>query len=47
MPYEKLQLGGAQKDILSWANHEFSLEEQSMLRNVSSAVFVQARRLDA
>jgi len=35
MPYEKLQLGGAQKDVLSWANHEFSLEEQAMLRNVS------------
>src|SRR5215210_2072488 len=35
MPYEKLQLGGAQKEILSWANHEFSIEEQSMLRNVS------------
>jgi len=35
MPYEKLQLGGAQHEILSWANHEFSIEEQSMLRNVS------------
>ncbi|HKR22231.1 MAG TPA: RtcB family protein [Pyrinomonadaceae bacterium] len=35
VPYEKLNLGGAQKDILSWANHEFSIEEQSMLRNVS------------
>jgi tRNA-splicing ligase RtcB len=35
MPYEKLQLGGAKKDILSWANHEFSIEEQNMLRNVS------------
>ncbi len=35
MPYEKLQIGGAQNDILSWANHEFSIEEQSMLRNVS------------
>ncbi len=35
MPYEKLQLGGAQKEIFSWANHEFSIEEQSMLRNVS------------
>ena len=23
MSYEKLQLGGAQKEILSWANHEF------------------------
>src|SRR5678816_2456595 len=35
MPYEKLQLGGAQHEILSWANHEFSIEEQAMLRNVS------------
>jgi tRNA-splicing ligase RtcB len=35
MPYEKLPLGGAQHDILSWANHEFSIEEQNMLRNVS------------
>src|SRR5262244_236348 len=35
MPYQKLQLGGSQKEILSWANHEFSIEEQSMLRNVS------------
>lgn len=35
MPYEKLNIGGAHKDILSWANHEFSFEEQSMLRNVS------------
>ena len=35
MPYEKLQIGGAQHDVLSWANHQFSIEEQSMLRNVS------------
>src|SRR5215813_2414312 len=35
MSYEKLQLGGAQQEILSWANHEFSIEEQNMLRNVS------------
>lgn len=35
MPYEKLQIGGAQREILSWANHEFSIEEQAMLRNVS------------
>src|SRR4029450_10829819 len=35
MPYEKLQIGGAHSEILSWANHEFSFEEQSMLRNVS------------
>ena len=35
MPYNKLSIGGADNDILSWANHEFSFEEQSMLRNVS------------
>jgi tRNA-splicing ligase RtcB len=35
MPYEKLPIGGAQHDILSWANQAFSAEEQSMLRNVS------------
>src|SRR5690242_21338113 len=35
MPYEKLPIGSAQHEILSWANHEFSLEEQAMLRNVS------------
>jgi tRNA-splicing ligase RtcB len=35
MPYEKLQLGGAQHEVLSWANHDFSIEEQNMLRNVS------------
>ena len=35
MSYEKLTIGGAQHDVLSWANHEFSIEEQNMLRNVS------------
>src|SRR5215831_14211266 len=35
MPYHKLPIGGAHAEILSWANHEFSHEEQSMLRNVS------------
>jgi tRNA-splicing ligase RtcB (3'-phosphate/5'-hydroxy nucleic acid ligase) len=35
MPYKKLPIGGAHAEILSWANHEFSYEEQSMLRNVS------------
>ena len=35
MPYEKLPIGGAKSEILSWANHDFSIEEQSMLRNVS------------
>ena len=35
MPYEKLPIGGAKNEILSWANHAFSIEEQSMLRNVS------------
>jgi tRNA-splicing ligase RtcB len=35
MPYEKLPIGGAKQEILSWANHPFSIEEQAMLRNVS------------
>src|SRR6478672_2615684 len=35
MPYQKLPIGGSRSEILSWANHEFSIEEQSMLRNVS------------
>ncbi|HKS08797.1 MAG TPA: RtcB family protein [Pyrinomonadaceae bacterium] len=35
MAYEKLTIGGAQHEILSWANHEFSIDEQNMLRNVS------------
>lgn len=35
MPYEKLPIDGAKQQILSWANHAFSVEEQSMLRNVS------------
>jgi len=35
MPYEKLSIGGAQHEVLSWANHAFSVEEQAMLRNVS------------
>jgi tRNA-splicing ligase RtcB len=35
MPYEKLPIGGAHSEILSWAGHAFSIEEQAMLRNVS------------
>jgi tRNA-splicing ligase RtcB len=35
MPYEKLPIGGAHAEILSWAGHAFSIEEQAMLRNVS------------
>src|SRR6185369_17239657 len=35
MPYEKLPITGAHSDVLSWANHEFTIEEQAMLRNVS------------
>lgn len=35
MPYEKLTVGGARQEILSWASHDFSIEEQAMLRNVS------------
>jgi tRNA-splicing ligase RtcB len=35
MPYEKLPIGGAHAEVLSWAGHEFSIDEQAMLRNVS------------
>ena len=35
MSYRKLPIAGAHSDILSWANHDFSIEEQVMLRNVS------------
>ena len=35
MPYEKLQIGGAKAEILSWANHPLSSDEHTMLRNVS------------
>src|SRR3979411_1359343 len=35
MPYARLPIGGVDREILSWANHDFSIEEQSMLRNVS------------
>src|SRR5919106_5834737 len=35
MPYQKLNVAGAHHDIFSWANHDFSVEEQAMLRNVS------------
>ncbi|HLA10050.1 MAG TPA: RtcB family protein [Pyrinomonadaceae bacterium] len=27
MPYKKLPIGGAHSEILSWANHEFSIED--------------------
>jgi tRNA-splicing ligase RtcB len=35
MPYQKLAGDGTAHDVLSWANHDFSIEEQSMLRNIS------------
>ena len=35
MPYKKLTIGGAHSDVLSWADHDFSVEEQAMMRNVS------------
>jgi tRNA-splicing ligase RtcB len=35
MPYNKLNVSGAQADILSWVNHEMSTDEHNMLRNVS------------
>ena len=35
MPHNKLNVSGANADILSWVNHELSPEEHNMLRNVS------------
>jgi tRNA-splicing ligase RtcB len=35
MPYQKLNVSGAKADIFSWVNHELSLDEQNMLRNIS------------
>src|SRR5437870_3776438 len=35
MPYQKINISGAKADVLSWVNHEMTLEEQNMLRNVS------------
>jgi hypothetical protein len=35
MPHNKLNVSGAQADILSWVNHELSTDEHNMLRNVS------------
>jgi tRNA-splicing ligase RtcB len=35
MPYNKLNISGAKADILAWVNHDLSLDEQNMLRNVS------------
>lgn len=35
MPYNKLNISGAKADVLSWVNHDLTLEEQNMLRNVS------------
>jgi tRNA-splicing ligase RtcB len=35
MPYRKLNISGAKADVLAWVNHDLSLEEQNMLRNVS------------
>lgn len=35
MPYNKLNISGAKADILAWVNHDLSLDEQNMVRNVS------------
>ena len=35
MPYNKLNISGADADVLSWVNHELSADEKDMLRNVS------------
>src|SRR4051812_2306375 len=35
MPHNKLNIGGAKADVLSWVTHEMSSDEHDMLRNVS------------
>lgn len=35
MSYQKLNISGAHAEIKSWVNHELSIDEQAMLRNVS------------
>ena len=35
MPYNKLNISGAEADILAWVGHDLSIDEQNMLRNVS------------
>ena len=35
MSSQKLNISGAKAEVLSWVNHELSLDEQNMLRNVS------------
>jgi tRNA-splicing ligase RtcB len=35
MPYNKLNISGSKADILAWVNHDLSIEEQNMIRNVS------------
>ncbi|MGD9564386.1 MAG: RtcB family protein [Pyrinomonadaceae bacterium] len=35
MPYNKLNISGAESDVLSWVTHELSPDEHKMLRNVS------------
>ena len=48
MPYNKLNISGAQADVLSWVSHGLTLDEENMLRNVSRlALYLQARRSDA
>jgi tRNA-splicing ligase RtcB len=35
MPYNKLNIGGSKADIYAWVNHDLSIDEQNMLRNLS------------
>ena len=35
MPYKKLNISGAESDVLSWVTHGLTVEEENMLRNVS------------
>jgi hypothetical protein len=35
MPYNKLNISGAEAEVLAWVDHDLSLDEPKMLRDVS------------
>ena len=43
----KITIGGAKNDILSWANHEFSIEDKRCCERFALAMSIQACGADA
>lgn len=44
MPYKKLNISGAQADVISWVSYGLTLEDENMLRNVSCLPCIYPRR---